>query len=238
MQSWSIGILCFNESGTIEDVYRRAKHVASKISSSYEIILVDDWSSDGSREQIKEICQNDGLVSGIFHDTNLGIGLSIRDIYFTAKYENVVFIPGDGQFDVNELLPFGEFDNDKFIAFFRKENQSYSFFRNSLSYLNKLFNQFFIGLNLRDVNWVKVYKTEIIRQLDLKSKSSFIESEICAKLNILGIEPIQVESKYIPRVYGESKGASWKIIRKVYQELFKVFIIVKKFDASKVKINK
>lgn len=238
MQSWSIGILCFNEAGTIEDVYRKARHVASLMTDKIEIILVDDCSTDGSVEIIQSICKNDPLVKGIFHDKNLGIGLSIRDIYFTAVNENVVFVPGDGQFDLNELLPYAEFKDSEFIAFYRKENQSYSFFRNSLSYLNKLFNQFFIGLNLRDVNWVKVYKTHIIRQLNLKSLSSFIESEICAKLNKLNLSAIEVESKYIPRVYGESKGASWKIIRKVYQELLKVYFIVLKFDPKQVKITK
>ena len=238
MQSWSIGILCFNEAGTIADVYRKVKNVGSLMSVRFEIILVDDCSIDGSKEIIKSICDQDPLVKGIFHDANLGIGLSIRDIYFTAMHENVVFVPGDGQFDVNELLPFSEFASEEFISFYRTENQSYSFFRNSLSFLNKLFNQFFIGLNLRDVNWVKVYKTHLIKQLELKSKSSFIESEICAKLNKLNVKAIEVESKYIPRVYGESKGASWKIISKVYQELLKVYFIVLNFDPSKVKITK
>ena len=100
MQSWSIGILCFNEAGTIADVYRKVKNVGSLMSVRFEIILVDDCSIDGSKEIIKSICDQDPLVKGIFHDANLGIGLSIRDIYFTAMHENVVFVPGDGQFDV------------------------------------------------------------------------------------------------------------------------------------------
>lgn len=235
MQSWSIGILCFNESGTIEQVYEDAKAVCHKLTTKYEIILVDDASKDGSVEIIERICQKDKCVKGIFHKKNLGIGLSIRDIYFNAEMENVVFVPGDGQFDVKELLPYSEFDKKNFISFYRKENQSYSFFRNSLSYFNKLFNRFLLGLKLQDVNWVKVYKTEVLMDLDLKSKSSIIESEICAKLAKADISAIQVESKYIPRVYGESKGASWKIISKVYRELFKVFLIVRTFDARNVK---
>lgn len=237
MQSWSIGILCFNEAGTIEDVYLKAKSVGSELTDQLEIILVDDCSTDGSDKIIRKICDADKQVTGIFHQKNLGIGMSIRDVYFNAKNENVVFIPGDGQFDAEELLPYKEFSNREFIAFYRKENQSYSFFRNSLSYINKLVNSIFIGLNLRDVNWVKVYKTHIIHQLDIKAQSSFIESEICAKLSKLNIKALQAESKYIPRVYGESKGASWKIIRKVYIELFKIFVNVQRFNPAKVIIN-
>lgn len=238
MQSWSIGILCYNEAGTIKDVYLKAKSVAARLSDQYEIILVDDCSTDGSRDIIHTICDTDHAVRGIFHEKNLGIGLSIRDIYFNAKNENVVFIPGDGQFDSEELLPYASFSVRNYIAFYRKENQSYSFFRNSLSYMNKLVNSLFIGLKLRDVNWVKVYKTHILMQLDLKAQSSFIESEICAKLNRLFIKPIEIDSKYIPRVYGTSKGASWAIIRKVYIELFKIFINLRQFDPTKVNIDK
>ena len=75
-------------------------------------------------------------------------------------------------------------------------------------------------------------------QLDLKAQSSFIESEICAKLNRLFIKPIEVDSKYIPRVYGTSKGASWAIIKKVYIELFKIFINLRQFDPTKVNLDK
>jgi glycosyltransferase involved in cell wall biosynthesis len=238
MQSWTVGILCFNEAGTIADVHAKVKTVLTQLCDVFEIILVDDCSTDGSKKIIQDILLIDDETRGVFHDSNLGIGLSIRDIYFNARYENVVFVPGDGQFDVAELLPFASFEPNTFISFYRKENLSYSFFRNSLSYFNKLFNQIFIGLTLRDVNWVKVYKTNILRQLDLRSESSYIESEICAKLNKLKISAVEVESVYIPRVYGESKGASWKIIRKVYKELFKVFFIVKAFDPKKVIISK
>lgn len=236
MQSWTVGILCYNEAGTIKRVFLETLDVLGKMSGNYEIILVDDCSSDGSLDIIKALEKEyQGIIKPVYHKENLGIGLSIRDIYFNASKENVVFVPGDGQFDVKELIPYASFAADNFIAYYRKENQSYSFFRNSLSFMNKQFNRVFLGLDLRDVNWVKVYKTEVLMNLDLQSKSSIIESEICSKLSALSIKPIEVESKYIPRVYGESKGSSWKIIRKVYAELWKVFLIVNAFKRKRGK---
>ena len=236
MQSWTVGILCYNEAGTIKRVFLETLEVLGSMSNDYEIILVDDFSNDGSKEIIKDLAvEYSDILRPFYHVENKGIGLSIRDIYFNASKENVVFVPGDGQFDVKELLPYASFGAENFIAYYRKENQSYSFFRNSLSFMNKQFNRVFLGLDLRDVNWVKVYKTKVLMSLDLKSFSSIIESEICSKLSVLGITPIEVESKYIPRVYGESKGSSWKIIRKVYAELWKVFLIVNEFKRKKHK---
>jgi len=230
MQSWTVGILCYNEAGTIKSVFQDTLSVLQTMSDEIEIIIVDDASTDGSIDLIKELIREyPQYLRIVYHDTNKGIGLSIRDIYFNAIKENVVFVPGDGQFDVHELSPYASFPQDNFIAYYRKENQSYSFFRNSLSYMNKQFNRVFLGLELRDVNWVKVYKTEVLKQLDLQSKSSIIESEICSKLRIKKINAIEVESKYIPRVYGESKGSSWKIIKKVYAELWSVYLIIRKF---------
>lgn len=230
MQSWTVGILCYNEAGTIEKVFLETLSVLQSMTNDFEIIIVDDASGDGSIEIINELVKDyPNQLRTFYHEVNMGIGLSIRDIYFNATKENVVFVPGDGQFDVKELKPYASFEPNTFIAFYRKENQSYSFFRNSLSYMNKQFNNVFLGLELRDVNWVKVYKTAILKELDLKSKSSIIESEICSKLRIKKISAIEVESKYIPRVYGESKGSSWKIIKKVYAELWTVYLIIRKF---------
>jgi glycosyltransferase involved in cell wall biosynthesis len=235
MQSWTVGILCYNEAGTIEKVFLDTISVLKRMTTDFEIIIVDDASNDGSIDIVKNLSNDySKFLRVLYHKSNMGIGLSIRDIYFNAVKENVVFVPGDGQFEVKELYPYASFPMNNFIAFYRKENQSYSFFRNSLSYMNKQFNRLFLGLELRDVNWVKVYKTSILKQLDLQSKSSIIESEICSKLAIKKIKAIEVESKYIPRVYGESKGSSWKIIKKVYAELWSVYLLVRKYK----KLNK
>ncbi len=239
MQSWSIGIICFNELGTIQNVFDDVHKMLSDFECEFEIILVDDASTDGSTEIIQNIAnQFPNNVKSVCHEINKGIGASIRDVYFNADKDNLVFVPGDGQFDVNELIPFKEFDDKNYICFYREENQSYSLFRNTLSYLNKLFNKGLLGLELKDVNWVKAYKTAIIQKLDLKIHSSAIESEICAKLNILKLEPVQVKSNYLPRTYGESKGASLTNMLRVGKELLNLFFIISKFKVKKKQADK
>ncbi len=236
MQSWSVGILCYNEEGSLRTVFGKVLHLFHTWElNNWEILLVDDGSKDKTPEIIQALAATDSRVKAIYHNTNLGIGEGIRSIYFNASHENVVFIPGDGQFDIQELIPYKEVDQKTFLSFYRQENQTYSAFRNILSWMNKLFNQLVLGLKLRDVNWVKVYKSSVLKQIDLRLHSSAIESEICAKLNVLGIRCTEIKSTYLPRTHGSSKGASFKSILLVIKDLFKLFIAVSAFRLNKHK---
>ncbi len=228
-QTWSVGIACYNEEGTIEKVVENAHEVLNQISREYEIIIVDDCSTDNSRDIIKRLAQKYSHVKLIFHERNLGIGKTIKDIYFNAQYENVTFIAGDAQFDSKELLPFANVAETTYISFYRKENEVYSSYRTTLSFLNKLINKYFLGLELKDVNWTKIYKRKGLENLNIQINSSIVESEICAKLNILGYKPIEVLSTYHPRIAGKSRGASLKAIYAVSLETLKLIKSVHQF---------
>lgn len=232
MQTWSVGVLCYNEAETLDKVVTDLRTVLQQLTDTFEIIIVDDYSTDGSREKAVELAKKYTEVKTILHEANKGIGGGLRTIYTNVKYENVAMIPGDGQFDTKEYLPFKDIPADTFISFYRKENTSYNMFRNGLSLFNKKLNKVFIGIKLKDVNWTKIYKKKDLDSLDLQLTSSLIESEICAKLLFLGKKVIEVESKYLPRVYGQSKGASFAIIKKALKDTWTLILIMQKFKKN------
>jgi glycosyltransferase involved in cell wall biosynthesis len=229
MQTWSVGVLCYNEAGSLEQVVTRLQEVMQQITNTFEIIIVDDCSTDGSGGIALQLQQRFPEIKTVLHKENKGIGGALRSIYGNSRYENIAFIPGDGQFDVAEYLPFPEVAAGTFISFYRKENTSYSLFRNILSLFNKKLNKIFIGIDLHDVNWTKIYKKADIDQLDLQLTSSLIESEICAKLLFLGRKVIEVESKYLPRTSGQSKGSSFAIVKKALKDTGVLISIMSKF---------
>ncbi len=234
MQSWTIGLLCYNEEESIEKVLDTCFEVLSKMTTDYEVLVINDGSKDNSLAIItnyKAQKRNDLVI--INHETNKGIGEALFSGYKNATKENVLITCGDGQFDLNELIPYKEFEDKTVLALFRKENTSYSIQRNILSYFNKLFNKTFLGLTLKDVNWVKIYKLNELKKFDLKIRSSLIESEICSKLHFNGNRFIEIESRYLDRIGGESKGASFKIVKQAMFDMLALVIEITKFRIKK-----
>lgn len=227
-QKWSIIIFCYNEEGNIRNVIQKAVEVLGIISpGGYEIIIVDDGSTDRSHEIIREETLGKTFFKVVFHKENLGIGKTLTDGYALAVNENVCAVPGDGQFDLNELLPFSVIPDDYIISFFRRKKTYYSYFRQILTRINKLINYYFLGIKMRDVNWVKVYKNKNLKKITTVLTSSLVESEICAKMMINKHHLVEVESVYHPRQSGESKGSSMKIIVQAMMDIIKLIKAIK-----------
>ena len=232
MQTWSIGVLCYNEAGTLPGVVSQLLDVLPQLTNTFEVIIVDDCSTDRSQEIALKLQQDNAAVRVILHKANRGIGGVLRTIYSIAQYENIGIVPGDGQFDAAEYLPFKEIPANSFVSFYRKENASYSTFRTILSLVNRKLNEFTVGMKLKDVNWTKIYKSKDLNALSLELTSSLIESEICAKLLFTGSRVIEVESKYLPRLYGKSKGASCATLIRALNDTWTLVRLMRSFKLS------
>lgn len=231
-QSWSIVVLCYNEAENIKRVLQDVQDKLAVLSNPKgEIILVNDGSSDDSDVVIQELLKvpANKNIKYVHHQVNLGIGKALHSGYGQASGDNVVMVPGDGQFDLEELIPYKNIPQKTILAFYRVENTTYTLSRNILSLFNNVLNWLFIGLKLKDVNWVKVYKNNALQDLSLEISSSLVESEICSKLIHLGHEALEVESKYLPRQAGESKGASWAIIKQAIIDIPILIIVFRRF---------
>lgn len=226
--------MCFNEQAAIEKVIDDCYSVLSKMTNDFEVIVVDDGSSDNSKEIIKQLISTKykNLIF-IDHVTNKGIGATLHSSYKNMKKENVVVICGDGQFEVRELLPYKSIEPQTIVSFYRLENTVYGLARNVLSLINRLINKYLLGIKLRDVNWIKVYKRKELEKIDLKIKSSLVESEICSKLILNKNKLIEVESKYHVRIGGQSKGSSFKIVMQAMKDIILLIMEIVRFRIFK-----
>jgi hypothetical protein len=150
--------------------------------------------------------------------------------YRNAKNENTIMIPADGQFDINELSKYKNFSQNTYLSFYREEMDEYSAFRRTITGMNRFFNKYFLNLEIKDVNWVKAYKTSDLLSLNLQLKSSLVGSEICAKLNIKGIKAKEISSVYHKRKAGTAKGASYKNLVNALKELIKLTLVIRKYN--------
>jgi glycosyltransferase involved in cell wall biosynthesis len=227
LQSWSIIIFCYNEKDSVRKVNETVQKVLSRISNNKrEVLIVDDGSGDGSVQVIREIAKKYRNVRAIYHPVNRGIGEALRSGYKSARYENVCAVPADGQFDPKELLAFKSIEEKTFVSFYRKAQTGYSFFRRVLSAANRVINRFLLSIHLEDVNWVKIYKLKELSRLDLRLRSSLLESEICAKLILRGNRCLQIPSIYHQRTGGRAMGASPRIVWKAFFEICKLTWVI------------
>lgn len=228
-------IFCYNEQDTIREVFNDCLNVANVMCEEYEIILVNDGSTDSTGKICDDLSRENSNTKTISHPLNLGIGMALRSGYNAATKEFICAIPGDAQFDVHELLVTKPFQTNVYYSFYRPQT-NYTLYRKILNWANRLFNQHMLAVYLRDVNWIKVYRKEHLELTNPQLNSSLIESEICAKLYKSNIVPIEIPSNYLPRKGGQSKGGSWKTLRKAIAETTKLWWVVFNFKHSKPKL--
>jgi glycosyltransferase involved in cell wall biosynthesis len=236
MMDWSLIVFSYNEGNTLAKVVKDCV-VFLKVNGNEgsEIIVVDDGSTDNTVEVCKDLSQRFAEVIIVRHSSNQGIGEALRTGYVRASKSLVCAIPGDGQFDVMELKQIQATQDRLFYSFFRLQKH-YNPYRMALNKANEYFNKWFLGVRIKDVNWIKVYSKKQLASISLELRSSLIESEIVAKLTILGFQCQEIQSKYLPRTDGISRGGSFNTLKKVLLDTLKCYLTIKAFR-EKVRVK-
>jgi len=210
----SVIIPCYNEKNTIRKLIKKVI-----VSSDFdkEIIVIDDKSNDGTRE----ILQNELTKSVnclILNEKNYGKGYSIREGIKRATGEIILIQDADLEYDPSEYPKLiNPIINDvadvvygsRFVGSGEKRILNYWHSVGNLI-LTQLSNMF-TNLNLSDMeNCYKVFRSEIIKDIDLKENRFGFEPEITAKISKKQIRIYEVGVKYYGRGYNEGKKINWK----------------------------
>ncbi len=210
----SIIIPCFNESNTIKKIIEKIHHI-SKFEK--EIIVIDDCSTDGSREILQNEISNQISIL-ILNEKNYGKGYSVRRGIERATGSILLIQDADLEYDPTdyprliEPIQNGYADVVFGSRFVGSEEKRVLFFWHSLG--NKvltLFSNMLTNLNLTDMeNCYKVFKSEVIKDIVLKENRFGFEPEVTAKLAKKNLRIFEVGVKYYGRKYSEGKKITWK----------------------------
>ncbi len=232
-QTWSIIVFAYNEQGVILKTLEQTATILQELSPAQnELIIVDDGSTDGTSVIIDAFAEGKSFVKVIRHNRNKGIGPALISGYRMASMENVCAVPADGQFNTEELLQMPVIPPHTIVSFYRPYKKLYSPFRKLLTYCNRFLNHHLLGIKIKDVNWIKVYKNEDLKSTNLAVTSSLVESEICAKVLTHNKQLIEIKSNYGAHLYGKPKGASFKIVFQAMVDVFRLYKEVMRYRKS------
>jgi len=209
----SVVIPVYNEIDTIEEILARVDKVAIK----KEIIVIDDLSIDGTRERLKKIIADKENVKVIYHNRNKGKGAALRTGFESVAGDIVIIQDADLEYDPNEypklLEPIldGRADVVYGSRFIGGPHRVLFFWHYVGNKLLTLISNALTNLNLTDMETCyKVFKRQILKDINLKSNRFGFEPEFTAKVSKKRLRIYEVPISYSGRTYSEGKKITWK----------------------------
>ncbi len=224
IKSLSIFFPCYNEERNIVPLIQETEKAMKGLAVDYEIIIVDDGSSDKTGTIADTLAQQNPKVKVVHHHKNLGYGAALRSGFQHASKELIFYTDGDRQFKIQEikkLLPF--IDKHSIVTGFRIKRQD-NFIRKLNGRLWTWLVNILFKLKVKDIDCAfKLYRREVFSNIELKSNGAFIDTETLVKAHKRGYSIFEVGVKHFPRKFGKQSGANPKVIVKAFYELFKLW---------------
>lgn len=224
MTKLSVIIPCYNEEKTLKECVRRVLEIADE-DLSLEIIIVDDSSSDNSLSIAHELEDKYQEISVMHHDSNKGKGAALNTGFQNATGHFVAVQDADLEYDPNDLkrllVPLKNNDADVVLGsrFLSSGAHRVLYFWHYLGnrFLTLLSN-IFTDLNITDMETCyKVFRREVIQNIDIKENRFGFEPEIVAKIAQMRLRIYEMGISYYGRTYDEGKKIGFKDgLRAVY----------------------
>lgn len=210
MKKLSVIICCYNEAATIEDVIDKSRRVDLGDLWEREIIVVDNYSTDGTREILQGIDEPD--ITIIFHERNLGKGASIRTAIAAMTGDYMIIQDADSEYDPAEHASFcRKADQTNAAAIFGSRvlggeiNYEYAHAYFGVRLLTTMTNILFGG-QLTDVaTATKMVRADVVKSLNLTCSGFDLDFELPDKILLSGNQILEIPITYDPRTYAEGK---------------------------------
>jgi glycosyltransferase involved in cell wall biosynthesis len=221
LPSLSVFFPCHNEVGNVERVVGQALEVLPQVADRFEIIVVNDGSTDGTRELAEELCARHPEVRAVHHEANRGYGGALKSGFAAAQCEYVFFTDGDGQFDLAEipLLMALLARSDIAVGWRIKRADPFIRLLNAKAYMTMI--RLLFGLKVRDIDCAfKLLPRRLLDVVSLKSDGALISAELLVRARKAGFSIAQTGVHHYPRLAGEQSGAKLSVILRMFRELW------------------
>jgi len=209
----SVVIPLYNEAGTIDQIVQRVRDVPIE----KEIVIVDDCSTDGSREKLQALRGSEG-IRVVLHDANRGKGAALRSGFAVVQGDIVIVQDADLEYDPRDyaklIEPIIEEKADVVFGsrFIGGQSHRILYFWHAVANRGlTILSNMLTNLNLTDMEvCYKVFRRNILDEITFRENRFGFESEFTAKIARRGYRVYEVGISYSGRTYDEGKKIGWK----------------------------
>jgi glycosyltransferase involved in cell wall biosynthesis len=227
MPSLSVVIPMYNEEAMIAHALDSVRAALERHLEDWEVIVVDDASSDGCAAIVESIAARDPRVRLLRHPSNRKLGGTVRTGFAAATRELVLYMDADLPFDPDEIgraIHVLGVTGADMIAPYRFDRTTEGLKRTIYSYFYNTLIGVLFGWPHRDINFsFKLLRRELLDAIELRSEGSLIDAELVVKARNLGFVIQQIGLDYFPRTKGHSTLSSPAVILKILRELVTLF---------------
>jgi glycosyltransferase involved in cell wall biosynthesis len=213
----------YNEEAYLERSVAAARSTLEGTGFDWEIVVVDDASTDGTGARADRLAAADPRVRVIHNPLNRHLGGALREGYAAASKELVFYTDADLPVDLAQLpraVRLLEYQQADLLAGYRFDRTSEGLHRAVYTIGYHVLIRLLFGLRIRDVNFAfKLFRRSLLQRIELKSEGSFIDAELLLRARKAGAVMIQLGLDYFPRTQGRSKLSSLGVIAAILREM-------------------
>ena len=220
MSSLSVVLPAYNEEANVASAVEKVSTVAQQLGMEYEIILVNDGSTDRTGEIGRELGQRIPNFRLVEHYPNRGYGGSLKAGFAAATKDLIAFAPADNQFDFSEIsLLLDRLDGAEIVSGYRAQRED-RFIRKVNAFGWNTLVRLLFGYLCRDIDCgFKLFRREILDHVTIVSDGAMIDTELLAGARARGYRIAEAPVTHLPRVGGEATGANIRVIARAFRDL-------------------
>jgi glycosyltransferase involved in cell wall biosynthesis len=217
----TVFVPAFNEAEHLPNTLQQLFAMLPQQVPSFEVIVVNDGSSDDTGLIADAFAQRHPCVQVIHHKTNLGLGLGFVHAVQIARGEWFILIPADLAMKLEELPKYiHAAKHADIVVGHRNDRADYSAFRKLVSWANIGLIKLLFNMEQQQFNYISLYRTGVLQRLHLRyTNSALFFAEVLVRAKAQGCKLVNVWVDYVPRAHGQATGSNASLIVRTVRDI-------------------